>query len=282
MYLDIFVPDLNLVLEYQGQQHYFEIHNLGPQWQHRERDAEKKKICLQNDVHLIEIPYWWDFSRDSLQATIHESNPLLVEKPKDGVAIPKEPPPKNSHSKFCLEQLWTNEDLSNYHLTEKLDGVRVIWNREYFLTKKEKIIRPPSNFIVPNVALDGHLFIGRGKMDELMNVLNSIDSDWSHVQFKVMDLPHNEEDFQTRLEELKGMDFTGNTSLVDWTECHNNEMAMEKLNQIVAFGGEGLYAKKNESGYIRGNTNSFLKIEAFQECDVQFIKTLSNGILCKQ
>ena len=88
MQFDVFLPKPNMVLEYQGEQHYQDIYALGPLWQHRERDLEKQLACQSKAITLIKIPYWWDFELESLRATIHKFRPDLVPDPGKGIPIP--------------------------------------------------------------------------------------------------------------------------------------------------------------------------------------------------
>jgi hypothetical protein len=75
MELDIYVPSLNLALEYQGEQHYIN-HYL---WRsidiQREKDIMKRRACKMADITLIEIPFWWDRSVASLKATLNQYFP---------------------------------------------------------------------------------------------------------------------------------------------------------------------------------------------------------------
>jgi hypothetical protein len=87
MQLDIYLPKENLALEYQGQHHYSEINHFGSQWRFAERDLQKKKACENVGITLIEIPYWWNFKKESLLATIHSKRPELVAQPY-GLPIP--------------------------------------------------------------------------------------------------------------------------------------------------------------------------------------------------
>lgn len=53
MELDIWIPCLNLAFEYQGEQHYYDEDVM-------ERDEQKRSACVENSIHLIEIPHTWD------------------------------------------------------------------------------------------------------------------------------------------------------------------------------------------------------------------------------
>ena len=61
--LDGYNEKLNLVIEYNGEQHYkyheffhrYDINNLHKQ---KERDSRKKELCYKNNAYLIIIPYW--------------------------------------------------------------------------------------------------------------------------------------------------------------------------------------------------------------------------------
>eukprot|EP01125_Pyxidicula_operculata_P020777 TRINITY_DN7777_c0_g1_i1.p1 TRINITY_DN7777_c0_g1~~TRINITY_DN7777_c0_g1_i1.p1 ORF type:complete len:419 (-),score=47.22 TRINITY_DN7777_c0_g1_i1:95-1351(-) len=69
--LDIYVPSLSLAVEYQGEQHFFNVSrfNTSPA-QYQESDLKKAKICEERGVHLLQIPYWWDGTCESLASTI--------------------------------------------------------------------------------------------------------------------------------------------------------------------------------------------------------------------
>ena len=70
--LDFFIPNLNIGVEYQGLQHYEELHNFGPSSLYQERDQKKMEICIENSLHLLIVPYWWDQSLFSLQMSLRK------------------------------------------------------------------------------------------------------------------------------------------------------------------------------------------------------------------
>jgi hypothetical protein len=58
--LDIYLPDLRLALEHQGEQHYRPVDHFGGEAAHRrtvERDRQKKELCDANGVSLIYVRY---------------------------------------------------------------------------------------------------------------------------------------------------------------------------------------------------------------------------------
>jgi len=81
-----------LAFEYQGEQHYSDSFSMGAQWKYVQRDQEKRIVCEQNGITLIEVPYWWDFQKESLMATIYQTNPHLIQYQGNAKPIPTEPP----------------------------------------------------------------------------------------------------------------------------------------------------------------------------------------------
>ena len=76
MEIDIWIPELQLGIEYQGELHFFE------HWSHRnasdtrhhdtlsavqERDEEKRVACKQQGITLLEIDFTWDRKIDSIK-----------------------------------------------------------------------------------------------------------------------------------------------------------------------------------------------------------------------
>ena len=74
--LDIYIPSLNIAIEYQGQQHYQSIDFFGGEkaFEYRKKlDARKKQLCLEHNVKLIEWPYTDDISVNNLNFKILET-----------------------------------------------------------------------------------------------------------------------------------------------------------------------------------------------------------------
>lgn len=58
---DFYLPELQILIEYQGEQHYKAIDFFGGQKRFKEqqsRDNLKREYCKEKNYSLIEIPYW--------------------------------------------------------------------------------------------------------------------------------------------------------------------------------------------------------------------------------
>ncbi|CAO1296052.1 unnamed protein product [Diamesa hyperborea] len=70
MRFDIFIPELNLAIEYQGQQHYQPVSVFGGIEGHTrtlERDALKKKLCEKHGINLMEVRYDSSISMETIR-----------------------------------------------------------------------------------------------------------------------------------------------------------------------------------------------------------------------
>ena len=67
---DLFLPSLNLALEYQGEHHYDEIPAFGKIETYQTRDKAKELLSIRNRIKLIYIPYWWDQTASSLLSSL--------------------------------------------------------------------------------------------------------------------------------------------------------------------------------------------------------------------
>ena len=64
-HLDIYIPELHLGIEYQGEQHFKPIDYFGGEAsfiETQKRDAAKKEKCRLANVALLEIHYDYDFN----------------------------------------------------------------------------------------------------------------------------------------------------------------------------------------------------------------------------
>lgn len=90
-----------------------------------------------------------------------------------------------------------------------MDGVRAYWNGQTLLSRQNKVIEAPEDFInsLPrNITLDGELWMGRGTYEQLISILTSKNGDWTGVQYWVFDLPSSNQSFMERMVQLELID----------------------------------------------------------------------------
>lgn len=85
--VDIWIPELNLAIEYQGklpgrnfakelagEPHYHDLNFSRGKDKYAVLDATKRKLCQLNNINLVEVPYWWDRSWESLHLLVMQES----------------------------------------------------------------------------------------------------------------------------------------------------------------------------------------------------------------
>jgi ATP-dependent DNA ligase len=228
--LDFFFPQLNIAVEYQvsltcyfmftlfqGQQHFRNVmhfHHAGTLDEGKSRDMTKSALCKQKGITLIEIPYWWDRSYESLAATVYSYRPDVFLEPQTGTPIPLTPNERKakssnegtnlsnfSHSldsatrrSLMTATMWEDSSMNptGWWMTEKYDGMRLFWNGTEFYTRQGRKVNVPESITksLPSVALDGELWTQYGLFQDVVNLSKSRDEDkWNKAIFWVFDVP---------------------------------------------------------------------------------------------
>lgn len=69
MELDFYFPDLQLGVEFQGDQHFMDIDTFGPCYSQRQRDLRKRVLCRENGVLLQQFTAF-DLQRQRVRAKL--------------------------------------------------------------------------------------------------------------------------------------------------------------------------------------------------------------------
>ena len=72
-----------------------------------------------------------------------------------------------------LAEVYKQENVSEWWVSEKLDGVRAIWNGEKLHFRSGKLISDPGWFTenFPEQLMDGELWMGRGTFEKLSGIV---------------------------------------------------------------------------------------------------------------
>jgi len=72
---DVFVSSLRVAFEYHGEHHYLDSPFFGANEIYQTRDRQKRHQCQEHNIHLVEVPYWWDGTTHQLLSLIRTQTP---------------------------------------------------------------------------------------------------------------------------------------------------------------------------------------------------------------
>jgi len=78
MTYDIYVPSLNIIMEYQGWLHYQHHPFFGNVVHQKGQDNEKRDACTYHNISYFEVPYWWQYDQESIMAILHQARPDVI------------------------------------------------------------------------------------------------------------------------------------------------------------------------------------------------------------
>jgi len=173
-------------------------------------------------------------------------------------------------------------EVADYWVSEKLDGVRGRWDGRALWTHGGHRIEAPAWFVAgwPPVPLDGELWIGRGRFDEVSGIVRTRQRDdeaWRQVRFMVFDLPGHPGGFGERLAELRALlDRAGIAWLQPVPQFRVTDSAAlrARLQALVAAGGEGLMLHHRDARYRAGRSDGLRKLKPHADAEARVVSHL--------
>lgn len=170
-------------------------------------------------------------------------------------------------------------DVSRYLASEKLDGVRAIWDGQVLRFRSGKTINAPDWFLagLPKQALDGELWIARGQFERVSAIVRrEIPDDvaWRDVRYMIFELPGAPGTFSERAEQIRRIVRQAN---VPWLFEIKQFFPVDRgnlkkrLNEVVRAGGEGLMLHLADAPYETGRSDVLLKVKPWQDTEAVVI-----------
>ena len=104
------------------------------------------------------------------------------------------------------QNYYKNQDITNWYMSEKLDGIRAYWNGKEFLSKNGNKIHAPESFFknMPNFPLDGELWTKRADFENIQSIVldKKPSIHWNEITYNIFEAPNSEDDFKKRLEKI--------------------------------------------------------------------------------
>ena len=164
-------------------------------------------------------------------------------------------------------------DVARYLVSEKYDGVRAIWDGKTLRFRSGRTVPAPAWFIekLPPDALDGELWLARGRFDELSSIVRKAvpdDSEWQRVNYMIFELPQTEAaaavPFADRANQIKAIvaraDFPA-LKAVDHRVVKDRLALKRELDAVVKARGEGLMLHLADAPYVTGRSDVLLKLK---------------------
>ena len=251
-----------------------------------------KPYILKNTggVYSCTCPAWRNQSVAIERRTCKHLRKLrgdAAEEARLGGALPQRPvkstasgePGEEAGPPLLLAESWDNAaDLSDWWMSEKLDGVRAYWDGKQFLSRQGNVYHAPEWFIegLPTVPLDGELWIDRKKFQRTVSIVRRQDKSelWKEVRFLVFDAPAATGGFEDRiafLEDALARSALKFASRHEHARCKSIEALRAELARIEALGGEGLMLRQPGSKYVAGRSSTLLKVKSFHDAEALVI-----------
>lgn len=160
-----------------------------------------------------------------------------------------------------LAREWpADADPAGHLVSEKLDGVRAWWDGRTLRFRSGTPIVVPATFIarLPVERLDGELWLGRGRFDELSGLARRAQPDdarWRDVRYQVFELPDAGGTFAQRAAALQALcqrhGFAALQALPQHPVADRADL-QRRLDAVVAAGGEGLVLHRADAPVATG------------------------------
>jgi DNA ligase-1 len=166
-------------------------------------------------------------------------------------------------------------DPAGYLVSEKYDGVRAWWDGRTLRFRSGRPVHAPRWFIdrLPQRALDGELWLGRGRFEALSGLVrreSPRDDEWRALRYMLFELPEGDGTFAQRAQALREIvAASGFEALVAVEQQSVDDRAalQRRLARVVQAGGEGLVLHRADAPYLAGRSDALLKLKPLQDAE---------------
>ena len=177
-----------------------------------------------------------------------------------------------------------NVDVRDYWVSEKYDGVRGYWDgkQRQMYSRNGTVIALPNDFAaqLPDISLDGELWIGRGQFERVVSVVRDAQPDdtaWKQVKYMVFELPDSQNQYgdftqrMGRIERITQNINAPNIQAVKQWRVRDRAELLRQLDTITQAGGEGLMLHLASAPYQTGRSDALYKLKLRQDAEATVI-----------
>ncbi len=169
-------------------------------------------------------------------------------------------------------------EVGQYWISEKFDGVRARWDGSQLVSRGGNVFAAPPWFTTdfPTMPLDGELWVGRGRYEEVSSIVRRAlpHEGWRQIHFLVFDLPEHGGSFDQRVVAMRRLAAQVESPFLTVVEQHSlasEEALMIRLQAVMDKGGEGLILHRKTARYKSGRSHDLLKLKPFTDAEATVI-----------
>ena len=181
---------------------------------------------------------------------------------------------------IMLAKYWqAGMEPGGFLVSEKLDGVRALWDGHVLRFRSGRRIAAPDWFTaaLPRTPLDGELWLGRGRFDRLSGTVRRsvpVDADWRELRYMIFDLPGAAGPFLERAARVVAV---VDGARVPWLQAVAQSRLSDRaslqrvLSKTVSAGGEGLILHRADALWQPGRSDALRKLKPVPDEDAQVL-----------
>ena len=169
---------------------------------------------------------------------------------------------------FLLKTYDGSQDVVGWVMSEKLDGVRGVWDGRRLLSRNGQVLHAPTWFTrdFPPFALDGELWSKRADFENIVSIVRTKtpDARWEQLRYHVFEVPQQVGGLPDRLAVLRDyLRQRPSERIVIIPQIRVNAAAELTgfLAKVSADGGEGVVVRDPARPYKTGRLSSALKVK---------------------
>jgi DNA ligase-1 len=169
-------------------------------------------------------------------------------------------------------------DISQYRVSEKLDGVRARWDGTHLISRGGNVFAAPEWFTkgFPVIPLDGELWMGRGRYEEVSAIVRTQQphDGWRNVRLMIFDLPAHGGTFDQRVIAMNRVMVESDSpylATIEQQHVKSEEDLLKWVHTVVEQGGEGLILHRETAYYASGRSQDLLKFKLFTDAEATVI-----------
>ena len=182
------------------------------------------------------------------------------------------------YAPLLLSEFEIKDSSQTWLVSEKLDGVRGLWDGKQMYFRSGKSMPLPQTFMkdFPPFALDGEIYSSHKDFSHILSILKNQEkfNEILELKYFVFDVPNAQGTLQERLESLrtyltqKPQKFI---EIIPQEKISSSQQIQQKLEQITQRGGEGIVLRNPDAPYEAGRSKNAFKLKSAQDAECTII-----------